>query len=165
MNVSCLRLLVLLASLLFFPGLSLAVQQGQPLIPFKGTDLDGKPFDLAQSIGSKPVMLIFWASWCPTCATEVPKVNRLAEKFRERGMEFVAVNVGFNDSVERAQGFIRKTGMHYPALFDGSGKITEPYALLGVPTVIIADKKGVVRFRNFVAPDISEEQFARLTAD
>ena len=72
---------------------------------------------------------------------------------------------GFNDSVERAQGFIRKTGMHYPALFDGSGKITEPYALVGVPTVIIADKKGVVRFRNFVAPDISEEQFARLTAD
>lgn len=165
MNASSLRLLVLLASLLFFPGLSPAVQQGQQLVPFKGTDMEGKPFDLAQSIGSKPVMLIFWASWCPTCATEVPKVNRLAQKYGGRGMEFVAVNVGFNDSVERAQAFIRKTGMQYPALFDGSGTITQPYALLGVPTVIIADKKGVVRFRNFVAPDINEEQFAKLTAD
>lgn len=160
-----LHLLVLLACLFCLPGLALAVQQGQPLVPFKGNDLDGKPFDLAGSIGSKPIMLIFWASWCPTCATEVPKVNRLAQQYRERGMEFVAVNVGFNDSVERAQSFARRTGMTYPALFDGSGGITGPYALLGVPTVIIADKKGIVRFRHFAAPDINEEQFARLNAD
>ena len=165
MKPSFLRLLILLTCLLFVPGLSSAAQPGQQLIPFKGTDMDGKPFDLAQSIGSKPVMLVFWASWCPTCATEVPKVNRLAQKYRDRGMAFVSVNVGFNDSVERAQAFIRKTGMNYPALFDGSGTITEPYKLLGVPTVIIADKKGVVRFSNFVVPDITEEQFTRLSAD
>ncbi len=165
MLASSLRLFVLFTCLFCLPGLALAVQQGQRLIPFKGIDLDGKPFDLAGSIGSKPVMLIFWASWCPTCASEVPKVNRLAQQYRERGMAFVAVNVGFNDSVERAQSFIRRTGMTYPALFDGSGDITRPYALLGVPTVIIADKKGIVQFRHFAAPEISEEQFARLNAD
>ena len=165
MNASSLRLLVLLASLLFFPGLSPAVQQGQQLVPFKGTDMEGKPFDLAQSIGSKPVMLIFWASWCPTCKTEVPKINQLAEKYRSRGMEFVAVNVGFNDSVERANAFAQKTGMTYPAFFDGTGTIAEKYRLQGVPTVIIADKHGIIRFRNFSAPDISEANFAQLIAD
>ena len=150
---------------LLLPTAAPAVQQGQPLVPFKGIDLDGKPFDLAESIGRKPVMLVFWASWCPSCRTEVPKINQLAAKYRNRGMEFVAVNVGFNDSVERAQAFARKTGMTYPALFDGSGQITEPYMLLGVPTIIIADKKGVIQFRNFATPEITEEHFTRLTAD
>jgi len=159
------KMLLLLVMLLALPGTLRAAQVGQPLIPFKGIDLNGQPYDLQQSIGQKPVMLIFWASWCPTCRTEVPKVNQLAEKFRSRGMEFVAVNVGFNDSVERANAFIEKTGMTYPAFFDGSGTVAEKYRLQGVPTVIVADKHGVIRFRNYTTPDISEANFAQLTAD
>lgn len=140
-------------------------QLGQPLIPFKGTTLDGKSYDLQASIGSKPVMLVFWASWCPTCRSEIPKINQLAAKFQNRGMEFIAVNVGYNDSIERAQSFVQKTGMSYPAYFDGSGNIAEQYGLQGVPTIIIADKHGIVRFRNYSAPDISEENFSQLTAN
>ncbi|MGD9949943.1 MAG: TlpA family protein disulfide reductase [Desulfobulbus sp.] len=160
-----LKTLLLIFCLLMLPVTLLAVQEGQQLIPFKGMDLDGKPIDLAQSIGTKPVLLVFWASWCPSCRAEVPKINQLAEKYRSRGMEFLAVNVGYNDSVERAQAFVRKTGMRYPAYFDGTGKVTEQYKLVGVPTIIVADKHGVVRFSNFMSPDITEETFARLTAD
>lgn len=160
------RFLFLLLPLLFLlPGSLLAVQQGQALIPFKGTSLEGQPIDLHQLIGNKPVMLIFWASWCPSCKTEVPKINQLAEKFRSRGMEFIAVNVGYNDSVERAQDFARATDMRYPAYFDGSGRVSEQYQLIGVPTIIIADKHGTVRFRNYMAPDITEAKFAQLMAD
>ena len=160
------RFLLLLLPLLFLLPTTLpAVQQGQPLIPFKGISLDGQPIDLQQLIGNKPVMLIFWASWCPSCKTEVPKINQLAEKFRGRGMEFIAVNVGYNDSVERAQAFARANGMRYPAYFDGSGKVSEQYQLLGVPTIIIADKHGTIRFRNYMAPDISDANFAQLMAD
>lgn len=160
-----LKTLLLVAMLLFLPCSLMATQEGQRLIPFKGVDLAGQPFDLQQTIGNKPIMLIFWASWCPTCKTEVPKINQLVAKFRDRGMDFVAVNVGYNDSVERAQAFAQKTGMNYPAFFDGSGVVSEQYKLLGVPTIIIADKHGVIRFRNFSAPDISEANFALLTAD
>jgi thiol-disulfide isomerase/thioredoxin len=159
------RTLVFLFLLLFLPCSLWAVQPGQQLIPFKGADLNGQPVDLQQSIGSKPVMLIFWASWCPTCTTEVPKINRLAEQYRNRGMTFIAINVGHNDSVERAQAFARKYGMTYPTYFDGSGTLSEKYRVQGVPTIIIADKHGIIRFRNFTAPAISEENFALLTAD
>ncbi len=165
MTTPLVKTLLLLVMLLALPGTLRAAQVGEPLIPFKGIDLNGQPYDLQQSIGTKPVMLIFWASWCPTCRTEVPKINQLAEKYRSRGMEFVAVNVGFNDSVERANAFIEKTGMTYPAFFDGSGTVAEKYRLQGVPTVIIADKHGVIRFRNYTTPDISEANFAQLTAD
>ncbi len=159
------KTLLLTFCLLMVPMTLLAVQEGQQLIPFKGTDLQGNPIDLSQSIGSKPILLIFWASWCPSCRAEVPKINQLAEKYRSRGMDFVAVNVGYNDSVERAQAFIRKAKMQYPAYFDGAGKVTEQYQLIGVPTIIVADKHGVIRFRNYMAPDINEETFAHLMAD
>jgi thiol-disulfide isomerase/thioredoxin len=165
MGKTLLKKLLLLTLLLLLPCSLTAAQLGQQLIPFKGSDLNGQPYDLQQSIGSKPVMLIFWASWCPTCKTEVPKINQLAAKFRSRGMEFIAVNVGFNDSIERASAFVQKTGMTYPAFFDGSGTLAEKYKLQGVPTVIIADKQGIIRFRNFTAPDISEANFAQLMAD
>jgi thiol-disulfide isomerase/thioredoxin len=160
-----LTILLLLLIFLFLPASLPAVQEGQPLIPFKGTDLAGKAIDLQQSIGSRPVLLVFWASWCPTCKTEVPKINKLAEKYSGQGMDFIAVNVGYNDSVERARAFMEKTGMRYPAYFDGSGKVTEQYQLLGVPTILIADKHGVVRFRNFMTPDITEANFNQLMAD
>lgn len=143
-----------------------AAQEGGQLIPFKGIDLNGgQAFDLQESIGQKAIVLVFWASWCPTCKTEVPKINQLAEKYRSRGMDFVAVNVGFNDSVERARAFIKKTGMAYPALFDSTGMIAEQYRLQGVPTIIIADKQGVIRFRNYGTPEITEAIFAKLMED
>ncbi len=157
--------LLVCLGLLLLPSLLLGAQVGQELIPFKGNTLNGQPFDLQQSIGSKPVMLIFWASWCPSCKTEVPKVNQLAEKFRSKGMDFIAVNVGFNDSVERAQAFAQKTGMTYPVFFDATSVVTERYRLQGVPTIIIADKNGVIRFRNYATPDITEANFALLMAD
>jgi len=157
--------LFLFLYVLILPAAAPAVQPGQMLVPFKGTDLDGQPFDLAESIGKRPVMLVFWASWCPSCRTEVPKINDLAARYGKRGMAFVAVNVGFNDSVERARAFARKTGMTYPAIFDGSGQITQPYQLLGVPTILIADSSGVIQFRNFATPEITEEHFSRLNAN
>jgi len=165
MRKNHLKSLLLLAWLLLLPYSLLAAQEGQRLIPFKGYDLNGQPFDLQQSIGSKPVMLIFWASWCPSCKTEVPKINQLAAKFKGRGMDFIAVNVGYNDSVERAQAFVKKTGMSYPVYFDARGVVTEQYMLQGVPTIIIADKQGVIRFKNYGAPDISEATFAQLMAN
>ena len=157
--------LLILMLLLLFPHALAAAQPGQPLIPFKGIDLNGQPYDFQTIIGNKSVVLIFWASWCPGCWTEVPRINQLAEKYRARDMEFVAVNIGYNDSVARATAFVHKTGMTYPSYFDGSSALSQKYQILSVPTIIVADKHGIIRFRNYTAPDISEANFAALMAD
>ncbi len=165
MNMKNVKIVLFLLCCMLFTGSLLAAQDGQHLIPFKGVDLDGQTLDLQQSIGNRPVMIIFWASWCPTCKTEVPKINQLAEKYRSRGMDFIAVNVGFNDSIERARAFVQQTEMTYPVLFDASGTIAQQYRLQGVPTIIIADKNGVIRFKNYAAPDITEANFVQLMAE
>ncbi|NQS72358.1 MAG: TlpA family protein disulfide reductase [Desulfobulbaceae bacterium] len=165
MRTTALSLVMAIFFFTVLTGQLVANEREVMLIPFKGYDLNGNPIDVATSIGNKPVMLIFWASWCPTCRTEVPKLNKLVEQYAERGMEFVGVNVGFNDSYRRAKKFAQKTGMIYPNLFDATGVIGEQYGLQGVPTVVIADKKGLIRFYGHSTPDISEEVFQQLMAN
>ncbi|NOQ47268.1 MAG: redoxin domain-containing protein, partial [Desulfobulbaceae bacterium] len=125
-------------------------------------DMDGKTVDLKDSIGKKPIMLIFWASWCPNCKTEVPKINEQVGKYAVKGMEFIGINVGFNDSEARARSFMDKTGMSYPVVFDKTGKLSQQYRVQGVPTIIIADKKGTVAFKNFGVPELTDEKFKQL---
>lgn len=156
------HILLTLTLLLLLPVSALALNQGDKMLPFTGQDMNGKTIDTSAVIGKKPVMLIFWASWCPNCKSEVPKVNKLAKKYSSRGMEFIGINVGYNDSEGKARRFMDKNGISYPVIFDKKGKIPRQYSVQGVPTVMIADKKGNIVFRNYGVPDISEEQFKQL---
>lgn len=152
----------LLLLFLFLPLTASALEVGDTLPSFSGTDMDGKPVDLAAVIGKQPVMLIFWASWCPNCKREVPVINKLYDKYGPQGMVFVGVNVGFNESVERARAFMKSTKMTYPVLFDTKGDISMQYKVMGVPTIIVADKKGRMVFKNFGAPEITDNNFKQL---
>jgi len=107
-------------------------------------------------------MLIFWASWCPNCKSEVPKVNALVKKYKSKGMEFIGINVGYNDSEGKARRFMDKNGITYPVIFDKKGIIPRQYGVQGVPTVLVANKKGIVVFRNYEIPEISDEYFQQI---
>lgn len=152
----------LLAFLLLAPGFASAIQLGEKLHPFKQKDLNGNVIDMSTIIGKKPVMLVFWASWCPNCKSEAPKINQLVEKYKKQGMEFIGVNIGINDSIKRARSFVKKTDMTYPTVFDANNTITQKYMVHGVPTILVADSNGRVQFRNHGAPDITEANFKRL---
>lgn len=151
-----------LAFLLFLPMTANALRTGDTLPSFSGTDLDGKPVDLAQVIGKQPVLLVFWASWCPNCKREVPQLNKLYKKYGPQGMVFIGINVGFNDSVGRARAFVEITKMAYPVLFDRKTTLSKLFNVQGVPTVFVADKKGRLVSRTFGAPDLTDEQFQQL---
>ena len=156
------RLLLTFGLLLLLPLSALALDQGESLIPFAAKDMDGNTIDLSTVIGKQPVMLVFWASWCPNCRSEVPKVNALKEKYEKQGMTFLAVNVGHNDSEAKARKFMEKYGMNYPVVFDKSSDISAKYRIQGVPTVLVADQKGTIVFKNYGVPEITEEDFQHL---
>ncbi len=161
------RLRIILPTLLLLLLLPLALQaaplgKGDRLQPFTARDMNGKTIDLATVIGKKPVMLVFWASWCPNCKSEVPKVNELVQKYQARGMEFIAVNVGYNDSEGKARRFMDKTGMKYPVIFDKKGTIPRQYGVQGVPTILVADRNGVIVFKDYGVPKITDEIFNQL---
>lgn len=156
------HILLTLALLLLLPVSALALNQGDKLPSFTGQDMDGKTIDSATFIGKKPVMLIFWASWCPNCTREVPKVNALRKKYSSQGMEFIGINVGHNDSEGKARRFMDKTGITYPVIFDNKGTISRQYGVQGVPTILIADKKGIVVFKNYGVPEITDKDYQQI---
>ena len=158
-------LLVLVAFIFLLPavGLSRPLGEGDQLQSFTATDMNGQHVDLAESLGRQPIMLVFWASWCPQCKVEVPKVNELFEKYRNRGMYFLGINVGHNDSERRASQFINKTGMAYPVIYDNDHVLGREYGVQGVPTVLIVNRQGLIVFRGYGVPDITEKQFLQLS--
>ncbi len=151
-----------LALFLCLPLTANALGVGDTITSFSGTDMNGKPVDLAKVIGKQPVMLVFWASWCPNCKREVPEINKFYEKYGPLGMAFVGINVGFNDSIGRARAFMEITKMAYPVLFDTKGTLSKQYKVQGVPTIIVANKQGRVVSRSFGAPELTDEQFKQL---
>jgi len=157
-----LPILLTLALLLLLPVSALALNQGDRLLTFTAQDMDGNTVDLSTVIGKKPVMLIFWASWCPNCKNEVPKINSLVKKYQEKGMEFIGINVGYNDSEGKARRFMNDTGMNYPVIFDSKGKIPHMYGVQGVPTILVADKNGIIVFKNYGMPEITDQLFQQL---
>ena len=155
-------LLLLLTLFLLLPMSVSAVSMGEQLSPFIATDMEGNTVDLSTIIGKKPIMLIFWASWCPSCKSEVPRINSAVKKFKHQGMEFIGINVAHNDSLERASAFMNSTGMDYPVIFDETKKLSRQYGVQSVPTIVLVDKKGKVVLKAHATPEISEQRFQQL---
>ena len=66
---------------------------GQRAPDFTLNDLSGKPFTLSGLRNKKPVLLIFWATWCPACLQAIPYFSELHTRYNPKGLEIIAVNI------------------------------------------------------------------------
>jgi peroxiredoxin len=110
---------------------------------FSLPDIDGKLLDLADFKG-KTIVLNFWAFWCDTWKAELPSLRELSERRGELNFTFVAISV---DSTRLAE-FSRsaKEKPPFPVLLDGGGKVSAAYKVRTVPTVVVLDPAGRVRY-------------------
>ncbi len=113
---------------------------------FKLPDMDGESHALSDFRG-KVVMLNFWATWCPPCRREMPSMQRLYEKYSERGLVVVAVNQ-FEDP-DLVFEFTGRLSLEptFPILFDRESRVSEQYKVKGLPTTYLLDKQGRIRYR------------------
>jgi thiol-disulfide isomerase/thioredoxin len=108
-------------------------------------DLDGKPVDLGQYIGKKPVLLEFWATWCERCEELLPRVKAAHKEFGNQ-VEFLGVNVTVNQTPERVRRYLETHQPPYRTLYDDQGTSIRAY---GVPTtsyVVVVDAGGKVAY-------------------
>lgn len=101
--------------------------------------LDGSMVTLKDFRG-KVVFLNFWASWCPPCRVEMPAIETLHEKFKDKGLVVIAINSA--ESNKRVRDFIRKKGYTFLVLMDSDGSVTNDYRVRGLPATYIVDRKG-----------------------
>ena len=126
-------------------------------------DLDGKPVNLGQFIGRKPVLMEFWALWCTVCAALEPTM-RAAEQRYGTSVEFVTVAVGVNQTARSIRRHLESHRISGRLVFDKDGRATRAYEAPATSYVIILDRQGRVAYTG-----VGEEQnlmaaLARVTA-
>ncbi len=110
-----------------------------PVFPL--SDDRGAPASLQQYRG-RIVVMNLWASWCPPCRAEMPDLQRLYDRYSDRGVAIVGVNEG--ESPQRARAFADSLQIRFPIWIDGAQRYGRTYAALGLPTTVILDRRGVV---------------------
>lgn len=119
---------------------------------FSLPDLDGVPKTLGRFVGKKPVLLVFWAAWCPLCKEQVPVMNRI---HRQGTVEVVAVNV--KESPKKVKAAIRSLDIRYPVLLDPDGSVAKKYNVPGVPVYIVINNAGMIVYKGNSFPDRIEK--------
>ena len=108
-------------------------------------DVDGKPVDLGQYLGRKPVLLEFWATWCEVCEALMPRVRAAHQEFGDR-VEFFGVNVAVNQTPDRVRRWITEQRPPFRTLYDAKGTSTRAYAAPATSYIVIVDRAGKVAY-------------------
>lgn len=114
---------------------------GQPAPDWTQPTSTGGKLTLS-SLRGKAVYLNFFATWCPPCNEEAPAINALQKKYASRGLQIVGVDE--LENAKKAESFVRKYGLVYPAVAD-DGTIGDQYAVNGLPVHVFISRTGVIR--------------------
>lgn len=118
----------------------------EPFAPSFSIPTDsGATISLA-GLQGKVVLLDFWASWCPPCQMSTPAMVALHKKFASRS-DFAMVGINDDHTAADARAYMAKHHMVWPDSFDGQGQTQTLFQISGIPTFIVLDRLGVVRFR------------------
>ncbi|MBO8173243.1 MAG: TlpA family protein disulfide reductase [Bacillaceae bacterium] len=146
-----------------------ASSEALPEEGFKAPDftletLDGETLTLSQ-VG-KPMMLNFWASWCPPCQAEAPDMARLYAKYGDK-VEIVAVNLLTQDEVDKAREFVEEYGFTFPIPLDETGDVSMMYRVQGIPTSFYIDRNGTIikKVVGIIPPEEMESLFRQLAGE
>jgi len=105
--------------------------------------LDGPNLRLQEQRG-RVVMINFWATWCGPCRQEMPHLNKLYDKYRAAGFTLLGVNI--DEDAANAAGLSTKLGLRFPVLLDTDKKVSRMYDLGTMPSTVLIDRDGRVRF-------------------
>jgi peroxiredoxin len=117
---------------------------GLPAPPIELDLLDGGKLDLASLKGKKVVILDFWATWCGPCVQAMPIIEKVAAKFKDKGVELYAVNL--QESADEIKAFLEEAKLgDISVALDSEGKTAGAYRAEAIPQTVIVGKDGVVQ--------------------
>ena len=102
------------------------------------------------SLRGKIVVLNFWASWCVPCKQEAGTLQKAWQRYRGQGV--VVLGVDGQDNTGDARAFMRRYGLTYPVVHDGSGATLGPYKIAGFPETRFVGRNGRFVGQHFFGP-------------
>lgn len=138
-------------------NISGATQNQNQAPDFSLSKLGGGSITLAEYKGKKPVIVDFWASWCPNCRRDIPHLNSFYEKYKDQ-VEVIGINLQENPST--VQKFVSSQGVSFPVALDPYGQASRAYGVQYTNYHVLIDKNGnIVRV---IPGDIWESDFQSL---
>lgn len=113
---------------------------GHPAPEFVLVSADGGTLAL-DDLKGQPVLINFWATWCPPCRAEIPALEAASQAFDGRA---IILGINVQETPEDVLGFMAELEMTYPVVFDEDAAIAKTYRVRAYPTTYFVDSQGVV---------------------
>ncbi|KIL38565.1 hypothetical protein SD70_25460 [Gordoniibacillus kamchatkensis] len=105
--------------------------------------LDGNTYQVGGA-RDKPLVLNFWATWCPPCKQEAPDLADLYDRYKDR-VDFYGINLTQSDKLADVRQFVSDYRLTFPILLDKDGAVADKYKFVFIPTSYLIDRTGTVR--------------------
>lgn len=123
------------------PDFVVETKYDAPAPNFELVNLTGEYVSLSDFLGT-PVLINFWATWCPPCRNEMPLIESFAKK-HDHELIVLAINAGEEEQVVRA--FVDETGLDLIFLLDPTNTVANLYRVVGFPTSLFIDENGILQ--------------------
>lgn len=123
---------------------------------FKLNTLDNQTVVLSSFRGHKPVLLMFWTTWCPFCVDQLVVLETKYSELSKSGLEILAINAG--ESIYKVGRFLKNRNLPYQMLLDTETSVAAFFNIIGVPTYVLIDKDGYVVFKGNRFPEKEPEE-------
>ncbi|GAB4358404.1 MAG: TlpA disulfide reductase family protein [Gammaproteobacteria bacterium] len=136
-----------------------ALKENSPAPDFALKSRSGPNVRLSELRG-QVVMINFWATWCGPCRQEMPLLESLYKRYRKLGFTLLGVNVEENS--RPAERFLKDVPVSFPILYDNRNEVSKLYQVSGMPSTVIIDRDGKVRFAHTGYVPGDESKYSRM---
>lgn len=109
-------------------------------VDFTLPDLSGKALGTENFMGNV-LLLNFFETWCPPCREEMPTLEALYQRYKDRGLTVIGV-AGDKQGKKIVEPFVEDFGMSFPVLLDNNHRVNDQYRIRGIPAVFLVDRQG-----------------------
>ena len=137
-------------------ALQASLIEGAKFPDFDEKDVAGNAISVAKFKG-KVVLVDFWATWCAPCVFEMPNVQKIYDKYHEKGLEIIGVSL--DQSQDRLKNFTKDKNIPWAQICDGKGwenKVAQKYGIQSIPATFLLDGEGKIIAKNLRGDDLDQ---------